>query len=314
MSDDVVEAFLTGDTDDRAALIRDETARPALEAYLGAAAYAEYRAFAAPPHLASQPPNLLFVPGVMGSLLDNQESGGVWWIDVRARDRLDDLRLPPTGEHDPPDSDPVRAFNVDISYEPFLTHLADSNDVGHRMFPYDWRKDLGRSSAALGERVRQMHRDNGGRPVHLVGHSMGGLMIRTALRDDPSLWDVVGKVVFIGTPHFGSPAITTYLKNHFWGVELFAVLGLFLSRGTFRSLWGVLSMLPAPVGVYPGTTADQRPEDHPTANFDHYDAAAYELDIDDARAGAAADHPRPRPGQLAQRSPPCRVASASSIG
>ena len=41
---DVVDAFLTGETDDRAALIRDEAARPALEAYLGPAAYAEYRA------------------------------------------------------------------------------------------------------------------------------------------------------------------------------------------------------------------------------------------------------------------------------
>ncbi len=282
---DVVDAFLTGETDDRAALIRDEAARPALEAYLGPAAYAEYRAFAAPPHLAFQPPNLLFVPGVMGSLLDNQESGGVWWIDVRARNRLDDLRLPPSGEHDPPGSDPIRAFNVDISYEPFLTRLADSSDVGHRLFPYDWRKDLGRSSAALGERVRQMHHDNGGRPVHLVGHSMGGLMIRTALRDDPALWDVVGKVVFIGTPHFGSPAITTYLKNHFWGVELFAVLGLFLSRATFRSMWGALSMLPAPVGLYPGTTPGQRPDEHPTANFDHYDAAAYDLDLDATEQG-----------------------------
>ena len=182
------------------------------------------------------------------------------------------------------------------------------------MFPYDWRKDLGRSSAALGERVRQMHSDNGGRPVHLVGHSMGGLMIRTALRDDPSLWDVVGKVVFIGTPHFGSPAITTYLKNHFWGVELFAVLGLFLSRATFRSMWGALSMLPAPVGLYPGTTTEQRPDEHPTANFDHYDAGCLRPRPRRHRAGAAADDPRPRPRQLAVASPRCRVASASSTG
>ena len=34
-------------------------------------------------------PNLLFVPGVMGSLLDNLQKSGVWWIDVRARDHLD---------------------------------------------------------------------------------------------------------------------------------------------------------------------------------------------------------------------------------
>ena len=65
---DVVEVLLSGDSDGRAALIRDDAARPALEAYLGPTAYAEYRAFAAPEHLASQPPNLLFVPGVMGKV------------------------------------------------------------------------------------------------------------------------------------------------------------------------------------------------------------------------------------------------------
>ena len=37
--------------------------------------------------------------------------------------------------------------------------------------------------------------------------------------------------------------------------------------------------------VYPGTTAGQRPDEHPTANFDHYDAAAYDLDLDATEQG-----------------------------
>ena len=57
------------------------------------------------------------IAGVMGSLLDNQESGGVWWIDVRARDRLDDLRLPPSGEFDPP-SRYESTVPIDPGYEP----------------------------------------------------------------------------------------------------------------------------------------------------------------------------------------------------
>jgi len=79
-------------------------------------------------------------------------------------------------------------------------------------------------------------------------------MIRTALRlHGDELWPVVGKIVFIATPHYGSTSIAGYLKNHLWGWEELAVVGAFLSRETFRSLWGPLSLLPAPPGIYPGT-------------------------------------------------------------
>ena len=79
----------------------------------------------------------------------------------------------------------------------------------------------------------------------------------------------MGRIVFIGTPHYGSTSIAGYLKNHLWGWEEVAVLAMFLSRETFRSLRGVLSLLPAPKGIYPGT---RHGEDHPCANFDMYDA------------------------------------------
>ena len=266
-------------------MVRDPEAEASLRSYMGDAAYEEYRSLAGPQHLApGVPPNLLFIPGVMGSLLDNQAKGGVWWIDIRARDLLDGLALSPDGDLDRDPSDDIRPFNVDISYSFVLNHLSQSQQFGHRILPYDWRKDLSRSSRSLIESVKEIHAANGGRQVHLVGHSMGGLLIRTALRDDPTLWDRIGKIVFIGTPHFGSPAITTYLKNHFWGVDAFFVLGLFLSRLTLRSMWGVLSMLPAPFGIYPGTRqdepkwSDQSGACHPTANFDFYDVDAYGLD------------------------------------
>jgi pimeloyl-ACP methyl ester carboxylesterase len=130
-----------------------------------------------------------------------------------------------------------------------------------------------------------MRADNGGDRVYLVGHSMGGLLIRHALTADPSLWHDVEKVVYIGTPHYGSPAIVSYIKHHLWGFELLALLGRYLSRETFRSLWGVLSLVPAPEGIYPGTREGDRRlrndggvEGHPVANFDFFDARAYKLD------------------------------------
>jgi hypothetical protein len=107
---------------------------------------------------------------------------------------------------------------------------------------------------------------------------MGGLMIRaTLMKHGNILWPKVGKIVFIGTPHYGSPSIAGYLKNHLWGWDELAILGLFLSRDAFRSMRGVLSLLPAPCGVYPGTRHGQ---DQPYANFDMYDAKAWKLDLD----------------------------------
>jgi hypothetical protein len=103
-------------------------------------------------------------------------------------------------------------------------------------------------------------------------------MIRATLMvHGKTLWPKIGKIVFIGTPHYGSPSIAGYLKNHLWGWEALAVLSMFLSRETFRSMRGVLSLLPAPPGIYPGT---RKGEDHPCANFDMYDAEGWKLELD----------------------------------
>jgi pimeloyl-ACP methyl ester carboxylesterase len=109
--------------------------------------------------------------------------------------------------------------------------------------------------------VLKLHQENGGREIHLVAHSLGGLMVRSALMQHTAdMWPRIGKIVFVGTPHYGAPAIAGYLKNHLWGFELMAVLGQYLSRATLRSLWGVIGLLPAPRGIYPGTRDnDSRP-------------------------------------------------------
>jgi pimeloyl-ACP methyl ester carboxylesterase len=291
---DQIERFLGADTRDRLRIVREPASRDALRSHLGDDAWREYQELARrvdKRHLGPKAAaNLLFVPGVMGSLLQSDSKGGVWWIDVRALGHIDDLALSPDGLHDRDVGDAITPNNVDISYEPFLTAALQRPDFEHRTFPYDWRKPLTASAKRLADRVADMYADNGKRPVHLVGHSMGGLMIRAALMEQGQrLWPMVGRIVFIATPHYGSPAIAGYLKNHLWGFEFLALLGRYLSRPTFRSLWGVLAMLPAPRGIYPGTR-DNDPEPwrgkrgdpyvHPCANFDLYNAADWHLDLD----------------------------------
>ena len=294
--DDPVITFLKADTHGRVNLLGDKETASAVRHYLGGSAFAELENMAGrtdvQDHLAvKSPPNLVFVPGVMGSLLRSETKGGVWWIDARTRGHLDDLQLKPDGAEDLDANNQIDAFAVDTCYEPFVTAVLARDDFGHRHFAYDWRKSFSRNTVALRNLIVHMHATNGGQPVHIVAHSMGGLMARAALKEfGDELWPIVGRIVFIGTPHYGSPAIAGYLKNHLWGWDLMAVLGLYLSRATFRSFWGVLSLLPAPAGVYPGTRSNDNPKwqppasrdffyAHPCANFDLYDASDWDLGL-----------------------------------
>jgi pimeloyl-ACP methyl ester carboxylesterase len=283
----------------------DDSNAEALKAYLGQDAYNEYREIAGRldwSHLGIQSPkNLIFVPGVMGSMLQSKTKGGIWWVDIRTRKHVDDLRLAPNGEGDADPTNQIVPITTDPTYEPFLTAVLARDDFGHELFPYDRRKPLHLSTGALRDLVLKLYSENGKQPVHLVAHSMGGLMVRATLMDyGQELWPKIGQIVFIGTPHYGSPAIAGYLKNHLWGFELMAVLGLFLSRETYRSLWGVLSMLPAPKGMYPGTRPNdpapwqsenaEDPYVHPCANFDMYQASLQKAQLQNVLSGAAEFH------------------------
>jgi pimeloyl-ACP methyl ester carboxylesterase len=275
-----LERFMTADLDAQYGMLADPATRQEVETWMGADAFRQFLEFApGPANLGPGPKNLVFAPGVMGSTLESRGLGGVWWLDLfRGRDELSKLGLSDNGGRDiDPDAD-IGPGVVDKTYAPFLRSVANSGSFGGSVqFPYDWRKSLLLSADAMRQRILDTYNEYG-ENVHLVGHSMGGLLIRTTLmRHGDELWPKIGRIVFIGTPHHGSTAIAGYLKNHFWGWEKLAVLGMFLDRGAFRSMRGVLSLLPAPAGIYPGTTQGGP---HPCANFDLYDAGAWCLDMD----------------------------------
>lgn len=298
MPDDVVEDFLLSSPDNRVRMILDTSKAEHLRNYLGHNAFAEYVALAKQTvsrldeqHLGGKSPkNLVFIPGVMGSMLKSDSMGGVWWIDIRAYKRINDLKLSLDGMEDDNSDYQIVPFTVDSTYDPFLLAVLSQDDFGHVLFPYDWRKPLTASVDTLRNKILEVYANNGNEPVHLVSHSMGGLLVRATLMTHGSeLWPVLGRIVFIGTPHYGSPVVATYLKNHLWGCELLALLGLLLSRDTFRSLWGVLSLLPAPQGIYPGTRLTEaslwcsdNADDyyiHPCTNFDLYQVENWQLEL-----------------------------------
>lgn len=298
MAKSTLDTFLTATPRRRLAMAKDDVYAEMLKAYLEPTAYAEYRRIAEQldeNHLGIQAPkNLIFIPGVMGSHLQSRTKGGTWWIDARTRRHIDDLRLAPNGEEDADPANQIIPSTTDPAYEPFLIAVLARDDFGHELFPYDWRKPLRLSTGALKSLILHLYAENGQQPVHLVAHSLGGLLVRATLMAHGSeLWPKLGRIVFIGTPHYGAPAIAGYLKNHLWGFDLMALLGLYLSRETYRSLWGVLTLLPAPRGVYPGTRASDSalwvsedpadPYGHPCANFDLYQAEQWVLALSSAQ-------------------------------
>lgn len=295
-NDPDIKKFLEASSIDKLKMISDDALAPKLQSYLGAQAHAELRVIAADTlatteggHLGRNvSPNMIFVPGVMGSLLYSK-LGGIWWVDARTRSYINNLRLAPDGQTDATPEDDISPVGVDISYLPFFAAVNKREDFNYESFPYDWRKPLASSADALRDLVNKLFDKNKG-PVHLVAHSMGGLMVRAALlKHGDELWPKLNRIIFIGTPHYGSPAISGYLKNHLWGFDLMSVLGMYLDRETLRTLWGVLSMLPAPRGVYPGTRDNDPkpwndgdpadPYQHPCANFDMYKAEEWKLDL-----------------------------------
>jgi pimeloyl-ACP methyl ester carboxylesterase len=279
-------------------MAKDPEAAAWLRAYFGEKAYGEYQQLANrvdKEHLAiAHPTNFIFIPGITGSLLQSKTKGGIWWIDARTRHHIEDLRLKPDGKSDADPDNFIVPCAVDTSYEPFLTAVLARDDFGHEVFPYDWRKPIAASTDALRDLIVRTYEGNGKLPVHLAAHSMGGLVVRSMLKEHDDLWSQIGKIVFIGTPHYGSQSIGGYLKNHFWGFDLMVVLGAYLSREAFRSMWGALSLLPAPNGIYPGTRASdpdpwydtKSPYSHPCANFDLYNADSWQLNLSHSETGA----------------------------
>src|SRR4051812_24917675 len=104
MNNPIADTFIGATTEERLHIVNDpENASPLIE-LLGNSAYLDYRRLAQQldtAHLAfGAPKNIIFVPGIMGSLLQSRTRGGIWWIDVRTRARIDQLGLSPDGLQD----------------------------------------------------------------------------------------------------------------------------------------------------------------------------------------------------------------------
>ena len=152
-------------------------------------------------------PLLILVPGIMGTHL--KVAGKRVWIEFGQIAEGEFSRL--TEDASGVDTDGV----VKMSYQALGNFLSASHEVLY--FPYDWRLSLhgkGKEFADYMDQVLKSARTNK-RPVRILAHSMGGLLVRMAAvlsgekREGNGWWESFraqtgNRLVLAGTPNNGS--------------------------------------------------------------------------------------------------------------
>jgi pimeloyl-ACP methyl ester carboxylesterase len=230
-----------------------------LERELGPEAFERARLSAARGRRRAKLGKVLVLPGIMGTELDSIDRKGdvdrIWIHFVRLlAGRIRDLELTAAGEPARPGIHIRPAGLHRMTYVPMLLELDTRWHV--RPFPFDWREDIDKSAARLDAEVKVF---GAGEPVHLVAHSMGGLVSRRFAQLHRATWNEMndvdggrgGRLVMLGTPNRGSFAIPLTLTGAEPVVKLLAtgdidhsLQDLLRIVSTFPGLY---QMLPSPV-------------------------------------------------------------------
>jgi pimeloyl-ACP methyl ester carboxylesterase len=107
---------------------------------------------------------------------------------------------------------------------------------------YSAMHDLGRNARLVADAIAAIDAPR----VHLVAHSLGGVVALAALRDRPD--PRVRRIVLLASPLAGSASGRSLAAKR-WGAPLL---------GTTRALWGDMPQLEIPPGVEAGAIAGER--------------------------------------------------------
>ncbi|MFO1330464.1 MAG: CHAT domain-containing protein [Rubrivivax sp.] len=197
-------------------------------------------------------PLLLVLPGIMGSELSlkSGDADHPVWLSLQAMllGQLRRLRvtqvLEPTGV-------------LSVAYERLLAAAEDQFHVFS--LPFDWRQSidaLGQDAArCLTELLDAAAKLEPPQPVHVLAHSMGGLVARLALDpggDGAELWrrfaDADGRLLMLGTPNCGSYVPAQFLMQQHMVASVVALAGVSIDKRDLARMGarfpGLLAMLP----------------------------------------------------------------------
>ncbi|MFK8052900.1 MAG: CHAT domain-containing protein [Woeseiaceae bacterium] len=230
----------------------------ALKDEIGSESYAQILAVLRRARRGRRRGKVIVLHGIMGSKLAvkrGRDTDGVWMNFWRLmKGRIADLELDAGGHPVDPDVEVIIKGHMKKYYLPMVVHLDQHWDV--IPFSYDWRKDIDDSSDRLAKVVREFA---GGEPVHLVAHSMGGLVSRNMIRKFPELWKKMadsdglkrgGRLIMLGTPNHGSYSIPMALSGTDKMLRMLGKLDIPHSTnevvGITNSFAGSYQMLPSP--------------------------------------------------------------------
>ncbi|WP_338585513.1 CHAT domain-containing protein [Pseudomonas sp. MAG733B] len=190
-------------------------------------------------------PLVYLLPGIMGTQL--QVDNETFWLDP--------LKLALNGLGGIAMGAPkVSASNLmESTYKQLKEHLDGTHEVIPH--PYDWRQPLEDLGTQLAVKLREALATYPNRSIRLLAHSMGGLVIRAAFKQDPTLWaDLVkkadGLVVMLGTPNHGAYSMVETLLGQSDTIRMLARVDLKNKLQKILQIIagfpGALHLLPAP--------------------------------------------------------------------
>lgn len=207
--------------------------------------------------------NVVFLHGITGSNLAVVRKGDKdnVWINIGRilTGRIADMKLDASGKAEANRDLTVEATGVNKKfYARAVLSLRARWNV--EPFAYDWRRDIDEASDALAEFIRAKFPD---RHVHLVAHSMGGVVARNFMRRQPQLWDSMkdpelvsgGRLVMLGTPNYGSFSIPPVLLGNDSMMEVLARIDIAHNMSELLAITntflGSYMLLPSPNKLKP---------------------------------------------------------------
>ncbi len=187
-------------------------------------------------------PIVVMLPGIMGSNLSQKDkeiwlhygrilSGGLMNLNYSGVNKI------------------VADSVVKTSYYKLYKWLSGKYDVV--VYPFDWRKPLPESASEFNLKIKSLLKI--GQPIKIIGHSMGGLLVRDFILNHDDTWQQLKaskgfRLLFLGSPLGGSFRIPSVLFGMDGIIQKLSKLDLFHTKETLLKMFskfpGILALLP----------------------------------------------------------------------
>lgn len=184
-------------------------------------------------------PIVVLLPGIMGSNLALDDT--LLWINY--------WKFITGGLGSLKHKDVKATSLVSTSYRDLVENLQEDYDVV--TFPFDWRNSLIESAKLLNDKISELIKFR--QPIKLIGHSMGGVLIRDFIASHPETWKTLNhsvgfRIIFLGSPLNGSFRIPSVLFGADGIISKLSKIDQVHSKkelvGIFSGFRGILGLLP----------------------------------------------------------------------